>query len=128
MQQSAAIVIRAGDPRVGQIILIGVGEFSIGRNAGCFLQLPDTSVSRLQCRVSRTAAVEGYEITNESSTSPTLLNGVPLNRPSETLANNDLITCGQVELEFRWPAPDGAGPDNTLKDGKSPIDPTSPLQ
>ena len=124
----AAIRVLSGDVLAGRSFLLATGYYVIGRNPGTFIQLTAPTVSRRQVAISfDSTTTHNYLIRNLSEDSPALLNGVVLGDAPTLLANGDLITCGEVELEFIVPPPADAIAIGALRDTRQRLVNTRPI-
>ena len=101
-------------------LIIDRSSYAIGRSPGGWLQLTRDSVGRSQCVVSYDEEQDVHLLHDHGEKNPTLLNGAPLERP-EPLADGDLITVGNVELEYLAVAPPGAAPDAYIRDMRQSV-------
>lgn len=120
----AAIRIASGRDKDETWIALGEGQYVIGRNPGTFLQLTDPSVSRRHVMIGLDSSTNCHYSKNLSDSTPTLVNGIPTGDTPTSLASGDLITLGEVELEYIRPAPEQATADGRLKDTRQRLVPT----
>ena len=74
-----------------------VDEATIGRAAGCLVQLDDTYVSQVHARVAR--GVTGYTVEDLNSTNGTYVNRVKVTVPTPLYAG-DRLQVGNIVLEL----------------------------
>lgn len=78
--------------------VLGRDAIIIGREPGCPVRLFSMEVSRRHARIARAAV--GYTIQDLGSANGTFVNGRGAAQPV-TLDNDDLITIGSVQIQFR---------------------------
>ncbi|MFO0961392.1 MAG: sigma-70 family RNA polymerase sigma factor [Phycisphaerales bacterium] len=90
---SATLSLLPLDEETDPVELQGTGPFTIGRDPGSTLVLPDASVSRLHAAIMR--GPEGFEIEDRSSTGGTWVDGVHLEKGDRAgLVDGTLVRVG----------------------------------
>ncbi len=95
MPPSVLALVAVSGPRPGARWELRGALTTIGRDAGCEVSLPDSSVSRRHAQVVR--QVSGLYVQDLDSQNGTLLNGQPLLAPA-ALRPGDLLRVGEVML------------------------------
>lgn len=93
---NAKLVCTAG-PKAGEEFALDGDELVIGRAAENAISIPDTSVSRRHAQIKRVGG--GWVVSDLGSGNGTLVNGDPVEE-ERTLANGDVLACGDTELTF----------------------------
>jgi|CXWL01.1.fsa_nt_gi pSer/pThr/pTyr-binding forkhead associated (FHA) protein len=86
-------------PQRGESCRLATGSVTIGRLAGCDVQILGVKISREHCRVWLDPIAGEYMLADLGSSNGTLLNGSPVRRES-VLSHADEITIGGVQLRF----------------------------
>jgi Nif-specific regulatory protein len=89
-------------PLEGQVLALGEGELTIGREPGNAVAILDSSISRRHCLLAPTA--DGWVVRDLGSRNGTLVNGVPA--AERLLAAGDEIRVGKSCFRFRESASD----------------------
>lgn len=95
MRPAVLALVAVSGPRLGARWELRGPLTTIGRDAGCEVTLPDTSVSRHHAQVVRQAS--GLYVQDLDSQNGTLLNGQPVLAPTQ-LHPGDLLRVGEVTL------------------------------
>jgi len=93
--RNAFLLMIHGDA-LGQRTEIGHEPITIGRQPPCTIQLPDSAVSRVHCRVVR--GEYGVLLQDEGSTNRTYVNDRPVQ--AHTLQDGDVIRVGRTYFKF----------------------------
>ncbi|MGD9689515.1 MAG: FHA domain-containing protein [Phycisphaerales bacterium] len=112
---AALELIAGGGLKTGTYYRIAAGSHSIGRLPGTRVQVPNPSVSRLQCVIDFDDEQNCHWITNKSATNPTLINGVQISGRTR-LGPGDHITIGFAEFRYHDPTPEDVSISNELID------------
>ncbi len=94
----ASLLFISGPDR-GTVCPIAGGTFTLGRLAGCDVQLSDEKASREHCRIWFDHGHKAYMLADLGSANGTKLNGSLIRRET-VLANDDEIAFGQTTLRF----------------------------
>ncbi len=94
----ASLLFLSGPDR-GKVCPIAGGTFTLGRLAGCDVQLTDEKASREHCRIWFDHGHKAYMLVDLGSANGTKLNGRFLRRET-VLAGEDEITFGTTTIRF----------------------------
>lgn len=102
MNETGMLVLLNG-PEKDTVFKLGKRSLSIGRDKGNLVQLVGQGISRRHVMVRWTAA--GYKLTDLNSTNGTLVNDHKV-AESVVLATGDVISIGELEIQFVPDSPD----------------------
>jgi hypothetical protein len=76
---------------------IGQRTVSVGRAAGNFVQVKDSSISRVHCQLQPT--LEGLKVVDMTSSNGTIVNGEPVQQ--HLMKDGDVLTVGDRDFVYR---------------------------
>ena len=103
-------------PLAGKMLPLAAGSVTMGRLAGCDVQLRDVRVSREHCRVWFDPSVRSYMIADLGSANGTMVDGLKLTR-EQLLLGDEEIVVGKSTMKFirHAPAQDPAADADMLR-------------
>lgn len=116
--EPARLRVRSADPAVdGRVLAVGTEPVTVGREAGCALQVRDEAVSRRHAQLRLVSSGE-VEVADLGSTNGTYVNGRRLSGPAR-LAEGDAVSIGSSVLET-MPSSQSAGNATLWQAGADP--------
>lgn len=107
----------AGGPEPVDFRFEGAERITLGRDAGCHIQIPDASVSSHHATLLRSE--EHFVVVDERSTNGTLFNGKPVRgKAPPRLSEGDSVRLGRATLSVRFSSgpTKGASPEPSTQD------------